>query len=240
MAGVVYWKNGAQGRASARRCRRHRRLSLCGFGRHSSRQISARGSLRMSRVARSNTARFAINYDGAMIDHMRHQYPPPDPALAIDFTVSHGRMTFLKGVPPLDNIEGAAHITGRTSTFTATTGTMQVGFDRNARAFSNGSFHIQHAELRPTPAQFSGPCRRQYRGRGRTAQFRRFKTSSSLCPLDPGRLKAAISTAHSGDRSQSLGRDQTRKRTSSSMSMRRRRNLPPKSCWAIRISVTPH
>ena len=131
-----------------------------------------------------------INYDGAMIDHMRHQYPPPDPSLAIDFTVSNGKLTFLKGVPPLENIEGAAHITGRTSTFTATTGTMQVG-STGTLALSNGSFHIQHAELRPTPAQFSGRVAGNIEAVGALLNFDALKPFVSL-PVDPGRLKGNI------------------------------------------------
>ncbi len=131
-----------------------------------------------------------MNYDGAMIDHMRHQYPPPDPALAIDFTVSNGKLAFLKDVPPLENIEGAAHITGRTSTFTASTGTMQVG-SNGTLALSNGSFHIEHAELRPTPAQFSGRVAGNIEAVGTLLNLDALKPFVSL-PMDPGRLRGNI------------------------------------------------
>ena len=66
-------------------------------------------------------------------------------------------LTFLKGVPPLDNVEGAGHITGRTSTFTATSWhDARRGLEPRTLTLTNCGFHIAHAEIRPTPAQFSG------------------------------------------------------------------------------------
>ena len=131
-----------------------------------------------------------MNVDAAMIDHMHHQYPPPDPALAIDFAVSDGALTFLKGVPPLEHIAGTGHITGRTSTFTATSGTMQVG-DSGTLTVSDGGFHIAHAEIRPTPAQFSARVAGDVQAVGALLNLAALKPFVSL-PVDSARLKGQI------------------------------------------------
>ncbi|MGP8231081.1 MAG: AsmA-like C-terminal domain-containing protein [Methylovirgula sp.] len=139
--------------------------------------IITRGTLRM-------------NFDAAMIDHMHHQYPPPDRALAIDFAVSNGSLTFLKGVPPIEGVEGSGHITGRTSTFTATTGHMQVGSD-GVLTLSEGGFHIAHAEIRPTPAELSGHVTGDVRAVGTLLGLDALKPFVSL-PVDTNRISGQI------------------------------------------------
>ncbi len=139
--------------------------------------IITRGTLRM-------------NFDAAMIDHMHHQYPPSDPALAIDFAVSSGSVTFLKGMPPLEGVEGAGHITGRTSTFTATSGHMQVG-SNGVLTLSQGGFHIAHAEIRPTPAEFSAHVTGDVRAVGALLSLDALKPFVSL-PVDANRINGQI------------------------------------------------
>jgi hypothetical protein len=131
-----------------------------------------------------------MNVDAAMIDHMHHQYPPPDSALSIDFAVSGGSLTFLKGVPPIDNLTGVAHISGRTSTFTATGGTMQVG-TAGLLTMSEGGFHIAHAEIRPTPAQFNAHVTGSVEAVGALLNLDALKPFVSL-PVDPTRLSGEI------------------------------------------------
>ncbi|QAY96526.1 hypothetical protein CWB41_12960 [Methylovirgula ligni] len=131
-----------------------------------------------------------MNFDAAMIDHMHHQYPPPNPALAIDFAVSNGSLTFLKGVPPLDGVEGSGHITGRTSTFTATSGHMQVG-SVGVLTLSEGGFHIDHAEIRPTPAEFSARVTGDIRAVGALLNLDALKPFVSL-PVDTTQISGQI------------------------------------------------
>ena len=131
-----------------------------------------------------------MNVDAQMIEHMHHQYPPPDPALAIDFSVSEGSLTFLKGVPPLEHVAGVGHITGRTSTFTATSGSMRVG-DSGTLNLSQGSFHIAHAEIRPTPAELSAHVSGDVPAVGALLNYDALKPFVSL-PVDSSRLKGHI------------------------------------------------
>lgn len=131
-----------------------------------------------------------MNVDAAMIEHMRHQYPPPDSALSIDFAVSGGSVTFLKGVPPIDNLTGVGHISGRTSTFTATGGTMQVG-SAGLLTMSEGGFHIAHAEIKPTPAQLTAHVAGSVAAVGALLNLDSLKPYASL-PVDPTRLSGQI------------------------------------------------
>jgi hypothetical protein len=131
-----------------------------------------------------------MNVDAKMIDHMHHQYPPPDPALAIDFAVANGAVTFLKGLPPLDGVEGSGHITGRTSTFTATAGHMRVG-SNGVLTLSQGQFHIAHAEMRPTPAEFSAHVSGDVRAVGTLLGLAALKPFVSL-PVDGTRITGQI------------------------------------------------
>ncbi|HLH11818.1 MAG TPA: DUF3971 domain-containing protein [Methylovirgula sp.] len=95
-----------------------------------------------------------FDFDAAMIDAMRHQYAPPDSAVAIDFALKDGSVEFLPGVPPLSGLDGTGHITGRTSTFTANKGTMDLGA-AGKLVLSSGAFHIADAQIRPTPVTLS-------------------------------------------------------------------------------------
>jgi hypothetical protein len=189
MAGAIDWKNGPHMRLGASLAPTPAKIVMrlwpsfmaadirAWFLAHVKGGIIERGTLRM-------------NVDSAMIDHMRHQYPPPDAALAIDFAVSGGALTFLKGVPPLENVEGVGHITGRTSTFSATSGTMQVAA-AGLLTMSSGSFRIDHAEIRPTPAQFAAHVSGSVAAVGALLNLDALKPYASL-PIDSTRLSGEI------------------------------------------------
>lgn len=131
-----------------------------------------------------------VNFDAAMMNAMRMQHAPPDAAVAMDFTVSHGAVDFLPGVPPLRNIEGVGHITGRTSTFTATAGSLDAGTGAPL-ILSQGVFRIANAEIKPTPAQLSAKVSGSVEAVGALLNLKALKPFASL-PVDPTSLKGQI------------------------------------------------
>ncbi len=131
-----------------------------------------------------------VDFDAAMIDAMRHQYAPPDAAVAIDFALSDGAVEFLPGVPPLRGIDGTGHVTGRTSTFLATRGNMDLG-SAGKLTLTDGVFHIGHAEIKPTPAELSGKVSGDVTAVGDLLNRDALKPYASL-PVDPSTLHGEI------------------------------------------------
>jgi hypothetical protein len=99
------------------------------------------------------SANMQIDLNAEMIKTMRLQHAPPDEATKLDFTISNGTVDFLPGVPGIRNLEGTGHITGRTSTFVATSGVLEAGGRKLALA--EGIFHIADADMKPTPAELT-------------------------------------------------------------------------------------
>jgi hypothetical protein len=131
-----------------------------------------------------------IDFDAAMIDAMRHQYAPPDAAVAIDFALSDGAVEFLPGVPPLRGIDGTGHVTGHTSTFHATRGNMDLG-SAGKLTLTDGVFHIARAEVKPTPAELSGKVSGDVTAVGDLLSRDALKPYASL-PVDPSTLHGEI------------------------------------------------
>jgi hypothetical protein len=93
-----------------------------------------------------------FDFNAADLIAMRAEHAPPDESLLLDFSVANGSVEFLSGVPPLTGVDGVAHITGRTSTFTTTSmGLLDAGVGMLTTA-EGGWLHIANAELKPTPA----------------------------------------------------------------------------------------
>ena len=134
-----------------------------------------------------------VDFDADMIEAMRKQHAPPDTAVDIDFTMSHGVVEFLPGVPPLRDIYGAGHITGRTSTFTATSGNLDAGTGAPL-LLSDGMFHVANAEIKPTPAQLSAKVSGSVEAVGELLSRKALKPYASL-PVDPTSLKGQIEGA---------------------------------------------
>lgn len=132
-----------------------------------------------------------VDFDAGMIDAMRHQYAPPDSAVAIDFAISNGAVDFLPGVPALRGIDGTGHISGRTSTFFANKGTMDFG-SAGKLTMSGGVFHIAHAEVRPTSADLSAQVSGDVEAVGALLNRDALKPYASL-PVDASTLKGQIS-----------------------------------------------
>lgn len=94
-----------------------------------------------------------VDYDQNALQRMRADRAPPDASVSLDFVLSRGTVSFLDGVPPLDHVEGRGHITGRTSHFYLTSGTIDV--DGREIDVSNGLFFVPNANVHPTPANLS-------------------------------------------------------------------------------------
>ncbi|HKH81311.1 MAG TPA: DUF3971 domain-containing protein [Methylovirgula sp.] len=189
MAGVIDWKNGPHVRLGASISPTPAMIAVrlwptfmaadvrAWFLAHWKQGVIQRGTMR-------------IDFDAAMIDAMRHQYAPPDSAVAIDFAISDGAVDFLPGVPPLRGIEGTGHVTGRTSTFFATKGMMDLG-SAGKLAMSEGVFHIAHAEIRPTATELSAKVSGDVEAVGALLNREALKPYASL-PVDPTTLKGQI------------------------------------------------
>jgi hypothetical protein len=132
-----------------------------------------------------------VDFDAAMIDAMRHQYAPPDSAVAIDFALSDGAVEFLPGVPLLRGIDGTGHVSGHTSSFVATSGMMDLGA-AGKLTLSDGLFHIEHAEVKPTLTQLSANVSGDVSAVSSLLSREALKPYASL-PVDPSTLSGQIS-----------------------------------------------
>ncbi|MGA3303868.1 MAG: AsmA-like C-terminal domain-containing protein [Methylovirgula sp.] len=137
-----------------------------------------------------NKGSLRIDFDAAMIKAMRLQHAPPDKNLAIDFSVSNGAVEFLSGVPPVQNIDGTIHITGRTSTFLAKQGTLDTG-SGGPLTLTNAEFHIANAEIKPTPSLFTAQVAGTVDAVAALLKIDAMKPYASL-PIDPSTLKGNI------------------------------------------------
>jgi hypothetical protein len=131
-----------------------------------------------------------VDFDAAMIDAMRHQYAPPDSAVAIDFALSDGAVEFLPGVPLLRGIEGTGHVTGHTSTFFAGKGGMDLG-SAGKLTMTDGVFHVGHAEVKPTLTELSAKVSGDVSAVGDLLNRDALKPYASL-PVDPATLQGQI------------------------------------------------
>jgi hypothetical protein len=135
-------------------------------------------------------ASLQVDFDPATIAAMRLQHAPPDKAVAMDLTISKGVVEFLPGVPPLRDVEGSGHITGRTSTFIAKTGRLDTA-SSGPLFLSDGSFRVTNAEIKPTPALFSAQVSGSVQAVGALLNLDALKPYASL-PIDPTTLQGKI------------------------------------------------
>jgi Protein of unknown function/AsmA-like C-terminal region len=135
------------------------------------------------------SARMQLNLTGEMIETMRRQHAPPDDATKLDFTISNGSVDFLPGVPPLRNITGEGHITGQTSTFVATSGTLEAGGRK--LTMSEGAFRIPNTDLKPTPAELTAKVSGSIEAVGDLLSRDSLKPYANL-PIDATTMKGQI------------------------------------------------
>jgi Protein of unknown function/AsmA-like C-terminal region len=92
-----------------------------------------------------------IDFDADDLRAMRAEHAPPDAKFLLDFTIANASLDFLPGVPPLRDINGVGHITGRTATFAVANAALDAGNGRVLTS-ADGSFHVADTELKPAPA----------------------------------------------------------------------------------------
>ncbi len=97
------------------------------------------------------SATMRADFDEAAVNAMKMDIPPPNDSSSLDLTVTDGSVNFLPGVPPLHDITGTAHITGRTTNFSVSSGVLDTESGHRV-TISEGSFRIADDALKPTPA----------------------------------------------------------------------------------------
>ncbi len=105
-------------------------------------------------AGRITEATLKIDYDETDIARMRADRAPSDKSVSIDFKLANGRLRYLDGVPPLEDITGTAHITGRGSHFVITSGSSAV--DGRKVVLTDGRFDVADSSVHPILATLSG------------------------------------------------------------------------------------
>ena len=130
-----------------------------------------------------------IDYDENDLKRMRADVAPKDKSVSIDFKVANGRLRYLDGVPPLDDMVGSAHITGRTSSFVVSSATSTI--DGFKVQLSNGSFTVPNSNVHPVQAYMSAHLTGSVEAITGILSRDALKRFASL-PLDPKTLHGQI------------------------------------------------
>jgi len=101
------------------------------------------------------TGTLRVDLDEQALKMMRADLPPPDDASSIDFTVTGGTLHFLPGVPPLKELVGSAHISGRQTKVAIASGTLETASGQKL-TLTDGGFTVPDASIKPTPAVAAG------------------------------------------------------------------------------------
>jgi len=101
------------------------------------------------------TGTLRVDLDEEALRLMKADQPPPDEASAIDFTVTGGTLNFLPGVPPLKELAGSAHVSGRRTKVAIASGLLETASGQKL-TLSDGSFTVPDARHQPAPATTAG------------------------------------------------------------------------------------
>jgi Protein of unknown function/AsmA-like C-terminal region len=127
-----------------------------------------------------------IDYDADDLRAIRAEHAPPDAKFLLDFTIANASLDFLAGVPPLRDIDGVGHITGRTATFAAAHAAVDAGNGR-VLTLADGSFHVADFESKPAPAVVEAKVAGSVEAIGELLSHDALKPYASLM-LDPSTL----------------------------------------------------
>jgi hypothetical protein len=100
-----------------------------------------------------DNASLALDFDEQTVADFRAQKPPPDDAVKMQFTVTDGRATTLKGLPPIIALDGSLQASGRTANFVAQRGALELANGRRLN-LSEGTFIVDTGQ-KPAPATLS-------------------------------------------------------------------------------------
>ena len=95
-------------------------------------------------------ATMKIDYHGDDLKRMRADLAPADQSVDLDFTLKDGSLILLNGVPEITHGAGHGHVTGHTTHFDLTSGTIDA--DGQTLAITNGLFAVNDSDVHPTPA----------------------------------------------------------------------------------------
>ena len=92
------------------------------------------------------------DFDDAALTAMRYDRPPPDASLLLEGEIVNGVANdVLPGLAPVTGVSGKLRVTGRTTSFIATSAVLETGPGRRL-AISEGRFSVADAAVKPTPA----------------------------------------------------------------------------------------
>ncbi len=94
-----------------------------------------------------------VDFDGEALKRMRADRAPSDRSVSLDFAVTGGRVAFLDGVPPLEDVAGVGHITGRTTHFAVNSA--KILAHGKTITVDGGSLVVQNANKHPVAAVIS-------------------------------------------------------------------------------------
>jgi hypothetical protein len=96
-------------------------------------------------------ASLALDLDPDALAAIKLDRAPPDKSLRLTFALSNASVTAMQGLPPLSSLDGSGVVTGRTSSFVATRGAMDVNPGQRL-TLVEGSFSVPDSDVHPTPA----------------------------------------------------------------------------------------
>ncbi len=134
-------------------------------------------------------ATMKIDYHRDDLKRMRADRAPADQSVDLDFTLKDGSLIFLDGVPEITHGAGHGHVTGHTSRFDLTSGSIVVGGD--AIAISNGVFAVADSDIHPTPALVAADLSGHVEAVSTLLSRPALKPYASV-PLDPATLHGQI------------------------------------------------
>ena len=94
-----------------------------------------------------------IDYNKNDLARMRGDRAPSDASVKMDFKVTGGRVRYLDGVPPLDDVSGTGHVTGRSTHLVVDKATSTA--DGHTANLSNGSFVVLDSDVHPAHARIT-------------------------------------------------------------------------------------
>lgn len=133
----------------------------------------------------------SVDFDKDALLSMRHDRPPPDESVLLDFHLSGASVTALDGVPDITGIDGSGRVTGRTAGFNATTGAMETAPGRKL-TLNSGAFGLPWNDGLPaTPAFVDVRLAGSVEAVADLLSRDAIKDFASL-PLEPGTLKGQV------------------------------------------------
>ena len=130
-----------------------------------------------------------IDYDQRDLERMRGDRAPSDGSVKMDFKVTGGRLRYLNGVPPLDDVTGTGHVTGRTTRLLIDSATTTA--DGRTAKLSNGTFTVLNADVHPAHATMTAHLSGSVETVTSILACDALKPYASL-PLDPSTLHGQI------------------------------------------------